>query len=87
MGLGEEIFNLNTGNPEIKALDSERMLNVIKRMNGDVFKSITALTGFALQKIKQDKIKRGLLDKNGKSKINLDDFFHEVKQGNKKSDK
>ncbi len=74
--IGEEIFNLNTGKSEIKELHTQSIHNVIKRTFGDIFESVSAFIDYTLNKIKRDKIERGILDKDGKSKINPKDFFH-----------
>lgn len=76
MYVGEKVLNLNTGKSEIGEVDTKNVQIVIKRIGYDIFTSLGALTGYTSNKIKKDKIRRGILDKNGKAKINPIEFYH-----------
>lgn len=73
--VGQPVVNLNTGVVEIMKIDTLQIKKTIKLISGDIFFSIGALTGYTFNKIEDDKIKKGILDENGKSKINPKDFY------------
>lgn len=73
--IGSEIQNLNTNKVEIKKVDSEQMQKTIQRIYGKIFTSVGYVTGYTKEKIKKDKIQRGLLDDKGNSKINPIDYY------------
>lgn len=75
MNLGKEVVNLNTNSREIEKLDSEHLRKLIISLYGEVFKSVGIAKDYTANKIKEDKIKWGLLDKAGKTKININDFY------------
>jgi len=72
---GTELY-LDTNKSEIREEDAKNIHAIIIREGGDIFTSFGALFGYTFIKIKKDKIRRGILDKNGKSKINPLTFYH-----------
>ena len=75
LNVGEKVFNLNKGAVEIGEVDTANVKIVIRQFSFDIFTSVGATTGYIISKIKRDKIRMGLLDKNGKSKINPINFY------------
>lgn len=72
--VGDKSYNPVTHEVGIIELDAVGIESLFQKMHGDVFTSIGAL-GYIYVKINNEKIKRGILDKNGKSKINPIDFY------------
>lgn len=73
---GIKLLNLNTGKTEIGKIDTAHAELMIR--NIDIFKSVGGLPGFFDMKIKRDKIRMGVLNKNGKHKVNADNFYKRV---------
>lgn len=73
--VGKKVLNLNTGKSEIGVVDTVHIRSVIMKISGEIFTSVGATTGYIFSKVKRDKIQMGLLDKNGKSKINPKNFY------------
>jgi hypothetical protein len=75
MNVGKRVVNLNKGAVEIGEVDTANVKIVIRQLAGEIFTSVGATTGYIFSKVKRDKIRLGLLDKNGKSKINPLNFY------------
>lgn len=75
-GLGKLIINLNNGKVEKSELDVENLKAYLKAANSRLFLSLGAATGYANNKIRIDKIKRGLLDSKGKYKITAETLYN-----------
>lgn len=74
--IGKPVQNLNTGRTEIQQADTVGLSSYIAGVDLEYFMSVTAATDHAIEWVKKDKIKRGLLDRDGKSKINLEGLWH-----------
>lgn len=72
---GRNYFNPTTGERWVGKVDSEHAALMIKNKSGDIFISVGALNSYVYIKSKEDRIKWGLLGKDGKPNVNPEDQY------------
>lgn len=72
---GKSFYNPTTREKWVGKIDSIRASNMIRQFAPDIYSSVITLTGFIQSKVRKDKIRMGVLNKDGKPKVNPMDFY------------
>lgn len=72
---GRPFYNPKTGEKWVGKIDSVQAAIMIRQFAPDIYSSVITLTGFIQSKVRKDKIRMGVLNKDGNPKVNPMDFY------------